>query len=295
MMTRGPLGETVQVTFQNEGGAEQSVELTLSEDIEGRDVQINTELAVEDYDPLQLPVEVSMLDSGIAVIRINNFFADPIMMTSAWNTAIDTLNSYGIPGLIIDVRDNGGGLGNIPLYMAGSFYDTQFDLFDSELIDANGAPYFVGTDTVYPVAPRYEFPIALIVDEGCASACEIFAAAIAHNPDNLIVGYNPTAGVEAGVYFWALPGGIQFQASILRVTSDGEIAVEGVGVPPNVVVPRTRDNLLNPEDELLLITEETLIPVIVAFFEEPMPETSASPEAMPDASPEASPVATPAA
>ncbi|MCC6704065.1 MAG: PDZ domain-containing protein [Thermomicrobiales bacterium] len=278
MLTRGPLGDTVEVTFQNEDDDEETVELTFSEDIEDRDARINATINVEDYDPLQLPVDAAILPSGIGYIRINTFYADPIMMTSAWNAAINTLNEYGIPGLILDVRDNGGGLGMIALYMAGSFYDEPFILFENELMNEDGVAVPVGFDYVQPVAPRFEFPIALIIDESCASACEIFAAAIAHNPDNLIVGYTPTAGVEAGIFTWALPGGLSFQASIQRVTIDGEVAVEGEGVPPTLLVPRTRANLLNPEDELLSITEEALIPVIIDFLdslpedEEPEPD-----------------------
>jgi carboxyl-terminal processing protease len=267
MLTRGPLGDTVEVTFQNEDGDEETVELTFSEDIDNRDAQLNADFNYENYDPLQLPVDASILESGIGLIRVNTFYADPIMMTSAWNTAINTLNSYGIPGLIIDVRDNGGGLGINALYMAGSFYDEPFLLFENELINPDGVPVLVGFDYVHPVAPRFEFPIALILDEGCASACEIFASAIAHNPDNLIVGYTPSAGVEAGIYSWALPAGIDFQASIQRVTLDGEVVVEGEGVPPNVLVPRTRENLLDPNDELLEIAEQELIPVIIAFLD----------------------------
>jgi C-terminal processing protease CtpA/Prc len=266
MMSRGPLGDTVEIVFQNEDGDEESVELEFSEDIDNQDARLNAQFNYEVYDPLQLPVDASILPTGIGLIRINTFYADPIMMTSAWNTAIDTLNAYGVPGLIIDVRDNGGGFGSIARYMAGSFYDESFVLFESEMINEAGESIPIGLDVVYPVAPRYEFPIALIIDEGCASACEIFAAAIAHNPDNLIVGYTPSAGVEAGIFTWLLPGGISFQASIVRVTVDGEVAVEGVGVLPTVTVPSTRENLLNPDDELIDITQAELIPVIIDFL-----------------------------
>jgi len=276
MMTRGPLGDTVEVTFQNEDEDEDTVELTFSEDIENRDAQINADITYENYDPLQLPVDASLLPTGVGMIRINTFYADPIMMSSAWNTAIDTLNQLGVPGLIIDVRDNGGGLGSNALYMAGSFYEEPFHLFDNELINEEGDSILVGEDMVHPIAPRFEFPIALIIDHSCASACEIFASAIAHNPDNLIIGYTPTAGVEAGIYSWALPGNIEFQASIQRVTIDGEVAVEGVGVPPNVLVPSTRENLLDPEDELLAITEAELIPNIIEYLNQ-MPDEE-SPE-----------------
>ena len=49
-----------------------------------------------------------------------------------------------------------------------------------------------------------------------------------------------------------------FQASVGRLVRDGEIYLEGVGIPPNVEVPATPENLLNPADEVLLAAEAAL-------------------------------------
>jgi hypothetical protein len=43
---------------------------------------------------------------------------------------------------------------------------------------------------------------------------------------------------------------------------DGEIYLEGAGVPPNVEVPATIDNLLDPDDEVIEAAEEALVPQI---------------------------------
>ncbi|HKG27031.1 MAG TPA: S41 family peptidase, partial [Thermomicrobiales bacterium] len=84
-----------------------------------------------------------------------------------------------------------------------------------------------------------------LINPGCASACEIFAAAMAHDPSHLIVGRSPSAGVEAGVEPWVLPDGISFQAPVIAFHNpDGSIFLEGVGVIPNVRVPNTPENLL---------------------------------------------------
>ena len=39
---------------------------------------------------------------------------------------------------------------------------------------------------------------------------------------------------------------------------NGEVFIEGEGVAPNVEVPATAENLLDPEDEVLLIAEDAL-------------------------------------
>jgi hypothetical protein len=66
------------------------------------------------------------------------------------------------------------------------------------------------------------------------------------------------------VYFWGMPGGIEFMASIARSYRHGAIFLEGIGVPPNVVVPATAVNLLNPDDEVLAIAQEALGPANAA-------------------------------
>jgi carboxyl-terminal processing protease len=170
--------------------------------------------------------------------------------------------SLGSPALIIDLRDNGGGLGVSPLYMAGSFYDEPFELFRTELINEQGVGVDIGGDDVVPGTVQWDLPVAVLIDDGCASACELMTAAIAENPDHLIVGYTPTAGVEASVFLWNLPGDIPFQAPYQRLMRDGEIYLEGAGVPPNVEVPATIDNLLDPDDEVIEAAEEALVPQI---------------------------------
>ncbi len=263
-LTRGPLGDHVSITFQNPGGEEQTVDLSFEEDIEGRDVAANTAISLGGLDPAQLPIDARMLPSGIGYIRVNTFFADPVLMTTAWDYAVNNLLSLGAPALIIDVRDNGGGLGVTPLYVAGSFYDEPFELFRNELINEQGASVDIGGEDVVPTAVQWDLPVAVLVDDGCASACELFAAAMAENPDHLIVGYTPTAGVEASVFFWNLPGDVPFQAPVHRLVRDGEIYLEGTGVPPNVEVPSTAENLLNPDDEVIEAAEVALGPQIEA-------------------------------
>jgi C-terminal processing protease CtpA/Prc len=257
-LTRGPLGEEVAIAFRNPGGREQRANLTFSEDVDGRDEAANTAVSLGDVDPAQLPVDARLLPSGFGYVRVNTFFADPVLMSTAWDYALTTLYFLGVPALIVDLRDNGGGVGATPLYFAGSFFTTPFELFRTELIDEQGVSVDVGGEEVRPSPVQWDRPVAVLIDEGCASACEIFVAAMAEKSDHLIVGYTATAGIEASVHYWALPGGVGFQASIGRLVRDGEVFLEGRGVPPNVVVPATVENLLDPADEVLRSAEEAL-------------------------------------
>jgi len=88
-------------------------------------------------------------------------------------------------------------------------------------------------------------PVAVLIDERCASACELFAAAIAFDPTHVIVGCTPTAGAEGGVIPWVLRDNLDFQALVIGFQHpDGRIFREGVGVVPNVKVPNTPESLV---------------------------------------------------
>lgn len=260
-LTRGPLGETVEVTFQNPGGEEETVELTYSEDVDGADVALNTRLGNQVDDADSLPISAELLPSGVGYIRVNSFLVDPVMFTTSWDYAVENLLALEAQGFIIDVRDNGGGYGDLALYMASTFYDEEFELSTTYWPDGEGGfvPSYV--DRIIPNGFNLtDFPVAVLTDIDCASACEIFTGAMAVDPENLIVSFTPTAGVEAGVYLWTLAGDLPFQASFIRLEMDGEVYLEGVGVPPNVRIPSTPENLiLTDEDVELTHAEEAVL------------------------------------
>ena len=284
-LTRGALGDTVDVSFRNPDGSDQQASLTFSEDVDGRDVAANTQISAQGEDYSGLPIVAKMLPSGIGYIKINTFFADPILMTTAWDYALNNLLSLGAVGLIVDVRDNGGGYATGSLYFAGSFTDTSYVVNEDMQLNADHELVPAGTLQVDPSPVQWPYPAAVLVDDGCASACEIFAGAMALNPKVAIVGYTPSAGIEAGVAQWALPDDTYFQASVLGSYRSGALFIEGTGVPPTVVVPATRDNLLDPGDAVLNAAQDALWPQIEAMLQaeqEGTPVASAVADATPD-------------
>ncbi len=246
-LTRGPLDETVEVTFQNpDADASETVELTFSEDVDGADVGLNTVVDSPINDADALPISTRLLPSGVGYVRVNTFLADPILFTTAWNYAIQNLVANGATGFVVDVRGNGGGYGGLATYIAGTFTEDEFVLDEAYYPDGEGNHVPYGEETVLPVDLGVsDFPVAVLTDLRCASACEIFAAAVANDPEHLIVSYTSTAGIEAGIYLWYLSGGLPFQASYIRFQNEeGQIFLEGYGVTPNVRIPSEPDTLI---------------------------------------------------
>jgi C-terminal processing protease CtpA/Prc len=253
LLPRGEVGDGVSLSYANSDGGTQTVELRFVDDFDGLiDAFGGDDVIVE------MPVTVELLPSGLGYIRVNTFADDLVLMTHAWEWAIDELNAVGAPGLIVDVRGNAGGSGGLPTYFAGSFYDDKFELAESRFATESGEFVPNGKVIVEPAPVQWNGPVAVLIDENCASACEIFAAAMAADADHLIVGQYPTAGVEASVYPWLLPGDLFFQAPLEYLEADGGVWIEGVGVPPTVEVPVTAENLLGDEDVVLEAAETAL-------------------------------------
>lgn len=254
LLTRGEPDETAEVVFQNLDADEVATTLTAEVDLDG---------LIEMFTPsgtvlAELPVTVEILPSGYGYIRVNTFLDDLILMTHAWDWAIGQLSDLQVPGLIVDVRGNGGGNGAVATYFAGTFYDEPFDLAAAYFADESGEFVYNGTEVVRPNGLDWDEPVAVLVDENCASACEDFAAAMAIDSDHLIVGQYATAGVMAGIYPWELPDELYFQAPLVYFEDDNGVWLEGVGVQPTVDVPVTVESLLSEDDVVLAAAEDAL-------------------------------------
>ena len=103
-------------------------------------------------------------------------------------TEIERLKEQGIQGLVIDLRNNGGGALKTVVEMAGMFIKNgpvvQVKYFDKEkqvLSDRDRSVLWTG-------------PLVILVNEGSASASEILAAAMQDYKRAIIIGGNQTWG-----------------------------------------------------------------------------------------------------
>ncbi len=163
------------------------------------------------------------------------------------------LNENGIPGLIIDMRQNGGGSGFLADQMAAYFFQEQLVLgstgtYDEDLDDFYFDPR--GEDRFYLPAEelRYDGPVAVIVGPNCASACEFFSYAMTLEDRAAIVGHYPTAGLGGSIDRLLMPEDEFFTFTQGRaVNAEGEIHIEGIGVQPTIRVPGGRGGRAQPE------------------------------------------------
>ncbi|UVI31099.1 S41 family peptidase [Paenibacillus spongiae] len=92
------------------------------------------------------------------------------------------LLAKGMKGLILDLRQNPGGLMSSALLIGNVLVPNQKPLFQLEYRDGSRVVYITQNDVERPI------PIVVLTDKGTASAAEILAAALRESADAVLVG-----------------------------------------------------------------------------------------------------------
>lgn len=176
----------------------------------------------------------------IAVVEVTRFGEKT---DGEWDAAIDDVLSKDVDGVIVDMRNNPGGLLASSLHLAGEF--VKGTVVKQEF--ANGSQTSLSADHI---GKLLKMPLVVLVNEGSASAAEIFAGAIQDNNRGELVGQK-TFGKGTVQDVVQLPGGAGLHVTIARwLTPDGH-SIHDVGITPEVVVDRTSEDVQNERDPQL--------------------------------------------
>jgi len=260
-ITRRPLDTKVDFTFKNPDGEEQTASLTA---VLERDSFVFSSFN-RTVTGTELPVTHEILPSGYGKITISSFFDDEYLTIALWERAIRELKAAEVPGIILDMRINGGGSGFLADQMAAYFYNEEGISMGKGGIfnEVTGQFYFDprGNDELYlpPEDLRYLGPVAVLVGQNCASACEFFSYDMTYKDRALIVGQYPTGGLGGGVNDFLMPEGISVRFTVAReLDAEGNIHIEGKGVAPTVKVPVNEETLFAEGDVILEYAEKAL-------------------------------------
>ena len=264
-ITRFPLETEVDITFRNpESDETQSV--TLETINERRSFSQSSFFA--GIDGLELPVEFDILPSGYGYVAIYSFSDNERLTVQLWERMIRAFIEAEAPGVIIDMRFNGGGSGFLADQLAAYFfqqehilgysasYNEQIDdfYFDSRSVDRFILP---------PEDLRYDGEIAVIAAPGCFSACEFFSYNMTVDERAAVIAHYPTGGLGGGIDDFLMPDDMTIRFTVSRaVDPDYNIHIEAQGVPPTVRVPVTHENVFSDRDVLLQAAEDYLTEAI---------------------------------
>lgn len=183
-------------------------------------------------------VSSKMLDGDIGYIKISAFEE---ATAKDFETALADIEVKTPKGLIIDIRDNGGGLVNSGTQIADHLIGKGTITY---LQDRNGEKQYIDSDS-----DRTNIPYILLVNENSASTSEILAAAVKDNGPGKIVGVT-TYGKGVVQSTTKLEDGSAYKLTIMQYFSPKGNAIHDKGVKPDYEV-KGEDAQLNKAIELL--------------------------------------------
>lgn len=198
-------------------------------------------------------VESRMIGGNIGYISISGFKDNTY---DQFKTALTSLQEQGAKGLILDLRDNPGGLLK-SVYQIGEELLPEGTMVYT--LDKKGDRSDLECDGEY-----LNIPLAVLVNENSASASEIFAGAVKDTGRGTLVGMQ-TFGKGLVQRLFTLPDGSGLNVTIQKYYTPSGTSIHGVGVEPDEAlqlpetylstaltdIPEAEDNQLQKALEVL--------------------------------------------
>lgn len=153
-------------------------------------------------------------------------------------------------GLVVDIRNYPSEF--VVFALGGHFVrePTPFARFSAPDLANPGAFTTVGPVSLQPLTPRYDGPIAILVDEATVSQAEYTTMALRASPTAFVVG-STTQGADGNVSTLPLPGGLASRFSGLGVFYPDGSPTQRIGIEPDVVAAPTVEGMRLGRDEVL--------------------------------------------
>lgn len=205
-LVKGEEGTDVTLTIFRESTGE-----VLEKTVTRQDIQVQT-------------VSWRMMDDNIGYISITNFRENTY---SQFKEALDTLEAEGMEKLVLDLRNNTGGL-------VKSAHEIGEELLPEGIMvytmDKDGNREDTLCDDVYN-----DVPMVVLVNGNSASAAEILAGAIQDTGRGQLIG-TTTFGKGLVQRLFTLPDGSGLNVTIQKYYTPNGTSIHGVGITPDYEV-----------------------------------------------------------
>lgn len=185
---------------------------------------------------------------GIGYIRYSSFMND--VTDKDLNIVLERFAH--LPGIVIDVRDNGGGALSYAFSIASRFTGEKIHAFDSYLKNGPGHADFAQKNEVF-LEPsdetKYLKPVIVLTNRSSYSATNDFAALMKAIPQVTLMG--DTTGGGGGIPTGGeLPNGWGYRFSASQTILPDGFNIED-GIPPDIVIWNKPEDEINGIDTIL--------------------------------------------
>lgn len=207
---RGPKGTEVTISIHRKGWSDIK-EITMIRDI----IPIHS-------------VKSKLLEPGYAYIRIINFQAQT---TADFKKALADMEKEGkVKGLVMDLRNNPGGLLDQAVKIADIFIDEGVLVSTKGRIKEQNSVFYAHNN-----GSKYPFPLVVLVNEGSASASEIVAGALQDHKKAMIIGAQ-TFGKGSVQTIIPMDSGAGLRLTTARYYTPSGRSIQATGITPDVIV-----------------------------------------------------------
>lgn len=215
---RGKLIADVAAKIRGKAGTEVTIEVLRKST--GETLKMTMQRAVV----VMESVDSRMINGNIGYISISGFKENTYEQFKA---ALDTLQKGGMKGLVLDLRDNPGGLVK-SVYQIGE-----------ELLPEGTMVYTLDKqekrDDLKCDGEYLDIPLVVLVNENSASASEILAGAVKDTGRGALVG-TQTFGKGLVQRLFTLPDGSGLNVTIQKYYTPKGTSIHGIGIEPDEVV-----------------------------------------------------------
>jgi carboxyl-terminal processing protease len=167
----------------------------------------------------------------VRLIQFNEPTADEL------GKALDDLEKKGMQALILDLRNNPGGLLNSAVDVCAQFVPPNTKVVSTQGRAASQQREY---STSGASKERPHFPMAVLVNEGSASGAEIVSGALKDLNRAIVVG-ETTFGKGSVQNVMPLPDGSALRFTTAKYYTPSKQTIHGNGVTPNIRVPMTAE------------------------------------------------------
>lgn len=173
---------------------------------------------------IELKYVTGKCDGNIGYIKITEFSQ---VAAEQFKTMLADLEKQNIKGLIIDLRNNPGGIIDVVAEIA----DT---ILPEGLITYTVDKYGNRRD-ILSAEGELDMPVAVLVNGGSASASELLAGALQDRKKGIIIGTQTFGkGIVQGLY--SLSDGSGLKITIQKYYTPNGVCINGIGITPDYVI-----------------------------------------------------------
>ncbi len=212
---RGPQGSKIKLTLRREG-VNKLIDLNLTREV----IRIQS-------------VKVKSLEKGYGYLRITQFQERTDDDLQKALRKLEKENGGTLDGLVLDLRNNPGGLLTQAIKVSDEFIDSGLVVYTDGRLESQKQKYFA-----HKGGAHGEFPMIVLVNGGSASASEIVAGALQDHKRALVLG-TQTFGKGSVQTILPLEENAAIRLTTARYYTPNGRSIQATGITPDIVLDNT--------------------------------------------------------